>query len=68
MPQEYVGVEVQVCRTETDKAVCLTLADGRDVWVPWSQLEEDDRDASFKGERDFEICVTEWFARKEELV
>lgn len=68
MPREYVPVEVKACRAETGKAVCLELPDGREVWVPRSQIDEDERDESFKGQRDFEIAVSDWFANKEELV
>lgn len=71
MAKEYVAIEVLRCPMETDKAVCLvvpTALDEREVWVPRSQLTRDDRDTAFKGETEFEIEVSKWFAEREGMV
>jgi hypothetical protein len=40
--------------------VLIETADGRDVWVPWSQVTEIHRE-------ELRVVVATWFANKEDL-
>ena len=63
MVDKYVELEVLV-KHQTDKAV-LVEVDGEEVWIPWSQVE--DNGEEFKNGYEGIMYVTRWFADKEEL-
>lgn len=52
---------------ETEKAFKVQLEDGRQVWLPKSQVAPDDADHMEVGDEGVTIPVTEWFAGKEGL-
>lgn len=62
MPNLVTLDDVRVIRV-TDRAVLLTQGDDREVWVPRSVCE--DGDSLDVGDTD--ICVSRWFAEREEL-
>lgn len=54
-------IDVEYVTTRTDKAVLCGFADGREVWIPLSQID---------GEEDFEsgpVDVAEWLVEQESL-
>ena len=59
----WIDVERFVPDAETENALLVELADGREVWVPFSQLEKTERRPDGSGR----ILITAWFARKEDL-
>ena len=46
---------------ETDNAILLTLEDGSEAWVPFSQIEHMVRDAQGGG---ISVTMTKWIAQK----
>lgn len=54
-------VHVEHVVTRTDKAVLCAFADGREVWIPLSQIDEDD---NFE---DGPVDVAEWLVEQESL-
>lgn len=63
---DWVSLDVQVIRRETEKAFQVVLADGSIHWLPKSQV--DSADNLEAGRRDLTIMVTEWIARLKELI
>src|SRR5207249_6975883 len=62
----WVHLDVEEVVRETDKALLLRLEeDGREVWVPLSQIA--DNDLYSEGDRNCSISVSQWFAEKEGL-
>ncbi len=65
MAQEWVHLDVELIVRETDKAFLLRLEDGREEWVPFSQIS-DPGDYS-EGDEDCCISVTQWLADQKGL-
>jgi hypothetical protein len=61
----WVHLTVDEVVRETDKALLLRLDDGEEVWVPLSQIA--DNELYFEGDRYCCIFVSQWFAEKEGL-
>lgn len=61
-----MSVEVDVVRFvhETGSAILIKVEDDREVWVPLSQVSEIHRTKGGGGT----IVVSDWFARKEDLL
>lgn len=56
-------VEVEKILGETDNALHVELADGRDVWLPFSALDRVTR----RPDGSASLVVADWLARKEDL-
>lgn len=63
---EYIELEDVELKHQTAKAGLFVLDDGEQIWIPWSQVEDNGEDMAtgYTGS----IFVTEWFAGKEGLV
>jgi hypothetical protein len=62
---DWVHLDVQVIRRETDKAFQVILEDGSINWLPKSQVC--DADEYQAGDRDLTMSVTEWIAQQKGL-
>lgn len=62
MPWSYVQVDKIL--KETPKAFLVEI-DGEELWIPHSQIA--DSEDYREGDKDLEIAVAEWFAKKEGL-
>jgi hypothetical protein len=62
----YVHVKVKEIREDTLRAFLLVLENYGEVWVPKSLMA--DPDHYNVGDRDCEISLKEWYARKINLV
>lgn len=60
----YVHLDVQVIRRETDRAFNVVLQDGRIWWIPKSQVA--DAGEYEAGDRDVTLSVTEWIYNQKE--
>lgn len=65
MPRPTVTLSDVEALKETDAAL-LCLIDGREVWIPKSQID-DDSEVWEEGQSG-DLVVTEWFATKEGLI
>lgn len=63
---EYVEITVDIGR-KADQAVLIYDADDKEVWIPFSLMEEDKSDFE-EGEEGVNLNVAEWFATKEGLI
>lgn len=63
--REMVEIEVELVTAETDKAI-LCLVDGREHWIPKSQIDEESLVKS-KGD-DGKLVIPEWLAIDKNLV
>jgi hypothetical protein len=63
---DWVSLDVQVIRRETEKAFQVILADGSIHWIPKSQVDYADEYRA--GDRYLTMLVTEWIARLKELL
>ena len=66
MADEWVHLDVEEILRETDKAFLVRLEDGREEWLPFSQIA--DPDEYQVGDRDCTVSITEWVARQKGLV
>lgn len=62
----WFHLDFQEIERETDKAFCVILEDGEQIWLPKSQVS--DSEAYQAGDKDGIISISEWFARKEGLI
>lgn len=62
----YVPVECLIRHLTQRAALVLELEEGREVWVPFSVIHEDDL-ADLEVSMEVEINVATWFAEKEGL-
>ena len=62
MSKNYVEVEYENKKAETDKAVLL-IVDGDEFWVPLSQCEDNGELDEFDGR----IYITQWMADNLEI-
>lgn len=66
---EFVTVEVAEVKAVTAKAALIELKSNNDeIWIPLSVLASDDAEEIYRGEKDIELRVHDWFADKEGLV
>jgi len=66
MADEWVYINVQVIRQETEKAFQVVLENGQIIWLPKSQISDsEDYEA---GDRDVELAITQWIATEKELL
>lgn len=63
---EYIPFECAVL-AETEKAFRLEVEGETTLWVPKSVIEDAHLDVEV-GETNCEICIAEWFAKKEGLI
>lgn len=64
---QFVRVEVEI-KHETELALlCVVAEDGREIWIPKSQVIEAGSEVFIKGDVGT-LAVTEWLAEKEGLV
>ena len=59
----FLHFDVEFILRETDKAFLLHFDDGREFWVPKSQIS--DADDYSEGDEDCTVSITEWFCEKE---
>lgn len=64
MGTESEGVEVGVCVVKhvTDKALLVRFEDGREDWVPKSQIHDDSE--VFQANQEGKMVVTAWYAKQ----
>ena len=62
--EEPVTINDVRCISATDKAL-LCIIDGKQRWIPQSQVTDDSEVFEFGGEG--KLTITGWFARKEGL-
>jgi len=60
---EYVEVQYEQVIRKTDAAV-LVLIDGEDVWLPWTQIEDNGEDL---GEGAGVLYLKRWLAQKKDI-
>lgn len=58
---DYTEVEVSSIQRETDKAILIETKDGRDVWVPLSQV------SAIHHSEPPSLEIATWFVNKEDL-
>lgn len=65
-PQRPVAFEDAVALHATERALKVRLADGREIWIPQSQVHDDSDvyDVGHAGR----LVVTAWYAQKQGLV
>ncbi len=66
MSDDTVEIEVEVLR-ETDKALLVRTAEGDEVWIPQSQIDDDSEVYSVKSSPGT-MTVTLWIATQKGLV
>ncbi len=62
---DWVCIDVEEILRETDKAL-LCLIDGKEVWIPLSQIAPEDRDVKV-GDTDVGLSITSWIANEKGL-
>lgn len=74
MPRSTVVLDVLECTAETANAIQCVLSDmsvpdcRHPFWIPRSVIADRElRDASFKGDTDFELEIYQWFADNEDI-
>lgn len=58
----WVHVDVEKIIRETGAAFRARLSDGREVWLPFSQIA--DADAYAEGDENVTLSITEWIAEQ----
>lgn len=62
---DWVHLDVEEVLRESDKALLVRLEDGREEWLPFSQISEPD---DYKvGDRNVTISITSWLANQKGL-
>jgi hypothetical protein len=59
--QEYAMIEGVLIKAATEKAI-LCIIDGKEVWIPQSQV--DDRSEIWKQGDEGTLMISEWIARQ----
>jgi len=67
MSQQLIHVDVEEFVQDTGKAVLVKVADGRNVWIPLSCIDEVHREKNRPMNDKGWLLVKEWFANKENL-
>lgn len=64
MPNRPVAwVQVLQFITESDEAVCCELTDGREIWIPFSAIDQTVRKPDDSGK----VLVAMWLVKKEDM-
>lgn len=58
----FVEIEIQELGRATERAQLVTTKDGREVWIPFSQI------AVIHRSEPPSLEIAEWFAKKEDLI
>jgi hypothetical protein len=56
----WVHLDVDLIKSETDRAFLVVLEDGEEVWLPKSQIS--DPDDYMAGDENVALSITEWIA------
>lgn len=62
---DEIGCDSVFCFRESPLALLVRLDDGREVWIPKSQIS-DNSEVFCEGQRG-ELVVSRWFAEKEDI-
>jgi hypothetical protein len=62
---DWITIEDVEVKTETDKALLCTFSDGKEVWIPKSQVGVDSE--AYAPGMSGTLVVPRWLAEKDEL-
>ncbi len=62
---DWVHLDVSEVLHETDKALCVRLEDGEEIWLPKSQISDPENYAA--GDQNCTISVSQWIAEQKGL-